>query len=96
MLANNARLLFKLTHQVEPEITTFLGSFPEDDPEIHIFEFEINNEDTPEDSIHSYIVIQEQNGQLLTREVTDSAEISAIMAQSAGDCNEDDEATDFA
>lgn len=93
MFAANARLLFKLQHHVEPEVMTNLGSFPEDDPEIHIFEFEVKNEDSPEDSIHSYIVIQEMDGQLLTREVTDSAEISAIIAQKAGE-NDDDEDDD--
>lgn len=91
MFANNARLLFKLNHHIEPEVMRNLGSFPEEDPEIHIFEFEVENDDNPEDSIHSYIVIHEQKGQLFTREVTDTAEISAIMAETAGNSEEDEE-----
>lgn len=89
MFANNARLWFKMIYQVEPEITTFLGMFPEDDPRLYIFEFEIINEDSPEDAIHSYIVIEEQENQLITREVLDSAEISAIIQATASNDGEE-------
>ena len=90
MFANNARLWFKLIYQVEPEVTTFLGMFPEDDPRLYIYEFEVKNEDCPEDAVHSYIVIEEQETQLITREVIDSAEISAIMQATSIDDEERD------
>ena len=76
MYATNARLLFTALRGIEPDVTEFLGYFPEDseDPTHYLFSFSY---DTHEGNVTEYVVVELSEDQALTR-FCDEKEVEAI------------------
>ena len=66
----NARLFFTSKYEMEPEVSTYYGSFPEDSAPTHIvYDMRISgNEDYGIEEIKAFIVIEITSNSMIIRE----------------------------
>ena len=91
MFRQNADLFFQHVHHTEPDSTTLIGSFPEDDPKHVVYEMQIF-EDTEYgvEGSTTYVVIDMNSSNMMIREC-DEEEKERILELKTDNSNTEDE-----